>query len=73
MWPADIDLVHRLWQELSNRPDVGCRLHHRDIVSVALRRLDQQLHSPQRSDVLADVQYELYRSSDAESVMDGND
>jgi amino acid transporter len=73
LWPADIDLVHRLWQELSARPDVGCRLHHRDIVSVALRRLEQQLHSSEKSDVIADVQYELYRSSDAESVMDGND
>jgi amino acid transporter len=73
LWPADIDLVHRLWQELSSRPDVGCRLHHRDIVSVALRRLEQQLHSSEKSDVIADVQYELYRSSDAESVMDGND
>jgi len=73
LWPADIDLVHRLWQELSGRPDVGCRLHHRDIVSVALRRLEQQLHSTEKSDVVADVQYELYRSSDAESIMDGND
>jgi amino acid transporter len=59
LWPDDVELAHRLWQELSDRPDIGGRLHHRDVFSVALRRLDQQLHSRDGGDVLADVEREL--------------
>ncbi|MBV8551158.1 MAG: APC family permease [Acidobacteriaceae bacterium] len=61
LWPSDVDLVHELWQELADRPGVGGRLHHRDVVSVALRRLEQQLHSKQYTDVVADVERELNR------------
>ena len=38
LWPEDIDLVHRLWLELSARGP-GAKLHHRDIIGVALRRM----------------------------------
>jgi amino acid transporter len=61
LWPSDIDLVHRLWQELSDNPGVGGRLHHRDVVGVALRRLDEELHSRRASEVLADIESELNR------------
>jgi hypothetical protein len=61
LWPSDIDLVHQIWQELADRPGIGGRLHHRDVVGVALRRLEQQLHSRQHSDVVADVERELSR------------
>jgi len=44
MWPEDIDLLHRLWLEISAR-GFGAKLHHRDVVRVALRRLDKELHS----------------------------
>jgi hypothetical protein len=61
LWPSDVDLVHRLWTELTERPNIGGRLHHRDVVSVALRRLDQELHSKQSGDVVADFERELSR------------
>ncbi len=61
LWPSDIDLVHTLWQELADRPGVGGRLHHRDVVGVALRRLEQQLHSKSHTDVIADLEQELSR------------
>jgi len=61
LWPSDIDLVHELWQELSDRPGIGGRLHHRDVVGVALRRLEQQLHSRSYSEVVADVEREMSR------------
>ena len=57
LWPEDIDLVHGLWLELSE--DFGSKLHHRDVVGVALRRMNKELHSRERSDVLHDVVYEL--------------
>ncbi len=65
LWPSDIVLVHKLWQELSDRLGFGSRLHHRDVVSVALQRMDQQLHSEERKDVLEAVHRELNRSPQA--------
>ena len=38
LWPEDIDLAHRLWLELSAMGP-GSKLHHRDIIGVALRRM----------------------------------
>ena len=61
LWPSDIDLLHRLWQELSGRPGIGGRLHHRDVVGAALRRLDEELHSRRAGEVMADVERELNR------------
>ena len=57
LWPEDIDLVHELWLDLSD--DFGSKLHHRDVVGVALRRMNKELHSRERSDVLHDVVEEL--------------
>lgn len=61
LWPSDIDLVHQIWQELADRPGIGGRLHHRDVVGVALRRLEEQLHSKMHTDVVADVEREMSR------------
>lgn len=41
LWPEDIDLVHDMWLRLSEK--FGSDLHHRDVVSVALRRMSRQL------------------------------
>jgi nucleotide-binding universal stress UspA family protein len=58
LWPEDIDLVHRLWLELSRRGP-GSKLHHRDVVSVALRRMNEELRSGRAGEVLDDVQREV--------------
>src|SRR5262245_36978367 len=57
LWPEDVDLVHDLWLELSE--DFGSKLHHRDVVGVAFRRMDKELHSKERTDVITDVRDEL--------------
>ena len=54
LWPEDIDLVHRLWLELSARGP-GSKLHHRDVLSVALRRMAAELQSPRAPEVVEDV------------------
>ena len=56
LWPEDVDLVHNIWLELSD--DCGAKLHHRDVIGVALRRLNQELRSD-RHGVLSDVRKEL--------------
>jgi amino acid transporter len=37
LWPEDLDRTHELWLRLQKT--LGSRLHHRDVVGVALRRL----------------------------------
>jgi len=57
LWPEDVDLLHRLWLELSDETS-GAKLHHRDVVGVALQRLETQLRDEQRGGVLEDVRKE---------------
>jgi amino acid transporter len=57
LWPEDIDLLHRLWLRLSSQGP-GHKLHHRDVVRVALRRLEAELESARAPEVLRDVQSE---------------
>jgi hypothetical protein len=64
LWPEDIELVHRLWLELSQREN-GAHLHHRDVIGVALSRLDKQLHSTHADEICADIDEELRLHPDA--------
>jgi hypothetical protein len=53
LWPEDVDLTHNLWLELINK-GAGDELRHRDVVSVALRRMERELRT-ETDDVLRDV------------------
>ena len=57
LWPGDLDLLHRLWLELSAR-GAGAKLHHRDVVGVALRRLQAQLQAGAEREILAELAQE---------------
>jgi amino acid transporter len=59
LWPTDIELVHRLWRELTERYGFTSRLHHRDVVGIALQRFDRELHSRQSDEVLDDIRREV--------------
>src|SRR5215472_11869809 len=48
---ADIDLIHQIWVQVSKVPSRQ-RLHHRDVVRVALNRLQRDLRA--QSDVMLD-------------------
>ena len=43
LWPDDLDRLHDLWLRLSGENDVGAKLHHRDVVGLALERLQHDL------------------------------
>jgi amino acid transporter len=58
LWPEDVDLVHRLWLELMKK-GLGAKLRHRDVVGVALRRLEKELHSLLEEEVLKDILREV--------------
>jgi hypothetical protein len=50
----DIELLHRLWLELTSLPGQE-QLHHRDVIHVALRHLAADLAGPGRPQLLATV------------------
>jgi len=62
LWPEDVDKLHELWLQLSGSDGVGARLHHRDIVGLALRRLEKDLSAGEREQVLRDLDDELRKS-----------
>lgn len=54
LWPEDTELLHRLWLDLTNRGP-GYKLHHRDVVRLALRRLQAQLQSEESKTILDEL------------------
>jgi amino acid transporter len=48
----DTALLHKLWLEVSAKPELAS-IHHYHIVSMALERLDERLHGPDREKILA--------------------
>jgi len=62
LWPEDLDRLHDLWLELSGSDHIGSKLHHRDVVGVALRRLQNDLSGAERAKVLRDMEKELRKS-----------
>jgi len=58
LWPEDIQLAHELWLELSEKGP-GSKLHHRDIVGVALRRMRHDLQSGRSGEVVNDILREV--------------
>ena len=65
LWPEDIDLLHRLWLRLS-KEGPGHHLHHRDVVRVALRRLEAELESPRSGEVITEIRHEASREREPE-------
>jgi amino acid transporter len=54
LWPEDLDRVHDLW--LHFQESFGSKLHHRDVVGLALRRLQKDLEGERRKEVLDDME-----------------
>lgn len=61
LWPEDLDRLHDLWLRLSEREGYGSKLHHRDVVGVALRRLERDLDTERREEALGDLNRELHK------------
>jgi hypothetical protein len=59
LWPEDVSLNHNIWLELAAPERLGSRLHHRDIVGVALQRLARDLQGENREVVLNEIETEM--------------
>jgi len=55
LWPEDEDMLHRLWLKLAQH-EKGQMLHHRDVIRVALRRLERDLDAGLDDVVRAEVE-----------------
>jgi amino acid transporter len=62
MWPEDVDLLHEIWLRLAASDVLGSRLHHRDVVGVALRRLNKDLTNDGHDKVIGEIEKELRKS-----------
>ncbi len=57
--PEDIELLHKLWLDISNDPRFGGALHHYHVLALALEELQKQLQSGSREDVLTDLEHDV--------------
>jgi amino acid transporter len=62
MWPEDVDLLHEIWLRLAASDALGSRLHHRDVVGVALRRLQKDLTKDGHDVVIKEIEKEWRKS-----------
>jgi hypothetical protein len=67
LWPEDVDLLHNIWLHLTEQEGVGSKLHHRDVVGVALQRLDDELSSAERRRILDQVENAVHRHEGPEA------
>ena len=59
----DLDLMHRLWLEITSDPRFA-GAHHYHVIAVALAELERELNSGKRSEVLDKLWQELQKRSD---------
>lgn len=60
LWPEDLDRLHELWLQLTEREAFGSKLHHRDVVGMALRRLARDLSGDRHPQVVEELKRELH-------------
>jgi hypothetical protein len=58
--PQDLELLHKIWLEVSEDPELAS-LHHYHIIGMALERLQERLEGPQREQILALLKTELHK------------
>ena len=63
LWPEDVERLHELWLRLGDR--LGCDLHHRDVVSLALRRLEHDISGVGADAVVDELARELHSGREA--------
>lgn len=66
LWPEDLELLHQLWLELGEK-GLGSKLHHRDVVHVALKRLETELRSDKSPELIREFSREVTGSQAGDS------
>jgi len=67
---SDLDLIHELW--LDAYTTIGAQVHHRDIVTAALREYANDLRSDRRGDVLKKLKNDADESGSSGTTLQIN-
>jgi amino acid transporter len=59
LWPEDIDRLHDLWLRLSAQENLGSKLHHRDVLGLAIRRLAGDLEAGKREEIVGSLERDI--------------
>jgi amino acid transporter len=62
LWPEDLDRLHEIWLRLTSDQRFGAKLHHRDVVGAALRRLERDLEEGNVDALKEDISKEMRRN-----------
>jgi amino acid transporter len=62
LWPEDVDRLHKIWLRLSELPGLGSKIHHRDIVGIALRRLEKELDTTVPEEIAGTIEREIHKN-----------
>jgi len=57
-----LDRLHEIWLKLSSEEQFGSRLHHRDVIGLALTRLELDLTRADREEIVKQLSLELRKS-----------
>jgi len=55
LWPEDVERLHEIWLSLTEDEGLGAKLHHRDVVSFALRRLEEELKGAGHQKLVSEI------------------
>ena len=61
LWPEDVDRLHKIWLRLTQEERLGSKLHHRDVVGLALRRLEEDLDGRSRDQIVDAAENAVHR------------
>ncbi len=56
-----MDRLHKIWLRLTQEEGIGSKLHHRDVVGMALRRLEEDLDSRAREEILEAAENAIHK------------
>jgi amino acid transporter len=59
LWPEDIDRLHDIWLRLSEQANLGSKLHHRDVIGLALRRLAGDLDAGKHEEIVGSLERDI--------------
>jgi hypothetical protein len=59
LWPEDIDRLHAIWLRLSAQENLGSKLHHRDVIGLAIRRLAGDLDGGKREEIVGALERDI--------------
>ncbi|MBI4876430.1 MAG: APC family permease [Acidobacteria bacterium] len=64
LWPEDVGRAHEIWLRLTDAERFGSQLHHRDVIGIALRRLERDLESGNLDQLHEEIEREMHRGPD---------